>query len=33
MLKIIKISVEYETPKTTKFETLMKEFWISKKSN
>ena len=31
MSKTIKVSVEYETPKTTKFEALMKEFEIAKK--
>ena len=31
MSKTIKISVEYEMPKTTKFEALMKEFELAKK--
>lgn len=30
-MSTIKVSVEYETPKTTKFEALMKEFEITKK--
>lgn len=31
MSTTIKVSVEYETPKTTKFEALMKEFEVAKK--
>lgn len=31
MSKTIKVSVEYETPKTTKFEALMREFEVAKK--
>jgi hypothetical protein len=31
MSRTIKVSVEYETPKTTKFEALMKEFEVAKK--